>query len=759
MDPDGHAPPRRPIWGILATVAVGLWIVGLSVLSQVARYVIDLVSAVYDGRLAPGTTIVTIAVVAALLIIGPAALLGWLPASPGVRAVGRTWAMAGAAFAGLSAAGLVPVEQHELYLGVLAGSAAIVARLVRRRAEAPPAHPAARLAALAGGVAVLAPWAWIGALGGITETVLAAVAAATVGWLAAGLLAHVGFEGTLARRVILTGLVHGVALAPIAAATGGTGVSVAALVVLPPLGFAAAALRRGTGLLIGLAAAGPLAFVDPEETTALLGTSDVGYWTLIAAAAAFGVALVVDVTVAATLARGLPLTRRPVALVTAALVAGTAAGYATVGQPGLHGERLFVVMAAQADLGGVEAIADRAERLRETYRRLVDTAERTQAPLRKDLHRLRVGFRPFYLVNGLEVDGGPAVRAWLARRAEVDRVLLNPTLRPIPEPPRPLRGGPAAGPLWNIDAVRAPRVWSELGVRGAGIVIGTSDSGVDGSHPALAGSFRGGDDSWYDPWNGTRTPVDRNGHGTHTLGSALGADGIGVAPAATWIGCVDLDRNLGNPARYLDCLQFMLAPFPPGGDPLRDGRPERAPHVLTNSWGCPPLEGCDRRVLGPAVAALSAAGLFFVAAAGNSGPRCGSITEEPAIDPGAFTVGAVDDQRRLADFSSRGPVPGAAAPEPDLVAPGVRIRSALPGGGYGELDGTSMATPHVAGVVALMWSASPRLIGDVRHTAEILRATAGAADGSGNQDCGGERNLIGAGLVDAYAAVQVASAG
>jgi subtilisin family serine protease len=248
-----------------------------------------------------------------------------------------------------------------------------------------------------------------------------------------------------------------------------------------------------------------------------------------------------------------------------------------------------------------------------------------------------------------------------------------------------------------------------------------------------------------------------NGHGTHTLGSALGRGGIGVAPDATWMGCVNLARNLGSPAHYLDCLQFMLAPFPGGGDPLRDGRPDRAAHVLTNSWGCPEIEGCDGRVLRPAVTALTAAGIFVVAAAGNTGPRCRSITDEPATDPGAFAVGALTEKERVAGFSSRGPVPGAA--KPDAVAPGVDILSALPGGGYGSLDGTSMAAPHVAGVVALMWSANPRLVGDIDRTADILRSTARVTGLTASaRNCGDDRNVRGAGLIDALAAVTAARA-
>jgi subtilisin family serine protease len=293
--------------------------------------------------------------------------------------------------------------------------------------------------------------------------------------------------------------------------------------------------------------------------------------------------------------------------------------------------------------------------------------------------------------------------------------------------------------------VHADEVWAR-GFTGKGIVIGTSDTGVDATHPSLAGSMRPGDDSWYDPWNHTRTPTDHNGHGTHTLGTALGRGGIGVAPGAQWIGCVNLDRNLGNPAHYLDCLQFMLAPFPYGGDPLRDGRPERGADVLTNSWGCPGVEGCDLASLRPAVDALTAAGTFVVAAAGNTGPRCGSITDPPAPYLDTFTVGAVGANGGLAEFSSRGPVSGAS--KPDVLAPGDGVVSALPGGGYGALSGTSMAAPHVAGVVALLWSANPWLVGDVANTARILRESAGSPP---PDTCGGR-----AAVVDADAAVRAA---
>ncbi|MEU4336819.1 S8 family serine peptidase [Micromonospora lupini] len=650
------------------------------------------------------------------------------------------------------------------------------------------------LLAVAAGLALLLPWAWLGALGGLLETVLALVAAAALGVLAATLLDAtfwskfaVGRPPRPSRLVLLGGLVAGVALLLLAAGTGQSGAQLPALLTLPPLGFALAALwaaawrptadpadaaragRTATGWLVGLAALGPLAFTDPEEITLLLiGTRDVPFWVAAAAVACLAVAVVVAIGYAVLLARPAARTpsRRVAALAAAVLLVTVGVVDVGPGQPGLYGERLLVVLREQADLSGIPAgapgQAGRDARAAEVYRRLVTTAERSQTDLRRTARRLRLDPVPYYLVNAVEVDGGPAVRAWLARRPEVARVLVSQRLRPLPAPAGQNRGTAPAptGPEWNIRQLGADRVWSQLGVTGRGIVVGSSDSGVDGGHPALRAGFRGGDDSWYDPWDGTRAPNDQGGHGTHTVGSAVGRDGIGVAPDAQWVGCVNLDRNLGSPGHYLDCLQFMLAPFPTGGDPFTDGRPERAPQVLTNSWGCPAIEGCDREALLPATTALDAAGIFVVAAAGNTGPWCASIDDPPAPYANVLTVGAVDAQRRVAEFSSRGPVPGGTG-KPDVLAPGVGVVSAMPGGGYAALDGTSMATPQVAGVVALMWSANPALVGDLTRTRQILRDTATPAEPTYRSDnptdaCGGPANVTGAGQVDAYAAVRAA---
>ncbi|MFJ6166063.1 S8 family serine peptidase [Micromonospora orduensis] len=838
-----YRPPPRPAspWPVVAAVFVGAWTVAVTVGTQTGGWVTDQVLLGF-GRDRAGWLWPVLGLTTVVLVGTPALLLALLPRSAPVRATGRVWLAAVLTLAVFTLLRIVPLVHHEAYLAALAAVAALatftatwwarrsavpgdaaapadtapatvapatVAGPVDADAVASPAdvvdgpNPAGRrfrrpgpvpLLAVAAGLALLLPWAWLGALGGLLETVLALLAAAAIGRLAATLLDAtfwsrfaVGRPPRPARLVLVGGLVAGVALLLLAAGTGQSGAQLPALLTLPPAGFTLAALwaatwrstadpagaaragRTATGWLVGLGVLGPLAFTDPEEISLLLvGTRDVPFWVAAAAGAGLAVAVVVAVGYGVWLARQSARTpsRRLAAITALVLLVTFGVVDAGPGQPGLYGERLLVVLREQADLtglpAGVPGRAGRDARATEVYRRLVDTAERSQSDLRRDLRRLGLDPVSYYLVNAVEVDGGPVARAWLARRPEVDRVLVSQRLRPLPAPAGQTRGTAPepTGPEWNIRQLGADRVWSQLGVTGRGIVVGSSDSGVDGAHPALRGGFRGGDDSWYDPWNDTRSPTDKGGHGTHTVGSAVGRDGIGVAPDAQWVGCVNLDRNLGNPGHYLDCLQFMLAPFPPGGDPFTDGRTDRAPEVLTNSWGCPPVEGCDQRVLRPATAALDAAGIFVVAAAGNTGPWCGSIEDPPAQYPDVLTVGAVDAQRRVAEFSSRGPVAGGVV-KPDVLAPGVEVVSAMPGGGYGVLDGTSMASPQVAGVVALMWSANPALVGDLARTRQILRDTATPAvptyrSRNRADACGGPANVTGAGQVDALAAVRAA---
>ncbi|NUT06700.1 MAG: S8 family serine peptidase [Hamadaea sp.] len=799
-----HTPPRPSSAGaIVAASFVGVGLVALALFWQAAGWLADQVFLQLDVA-QPWWIWVVVALVLGVLAGVPSLLLATIPRAPAVRETGRAWLCASgvAVLGGLLR--VVPDPQQEAYLFALAVVLAVAAFLLRR---APRTTGSVGLAIVAG-LGALIPWLLLGSLGGALETVLAALAAASAGWLASSILdgrfwtafgaagraepvdpagaagpagpvgAGSGFPvesfpkirpetviqqgsgGSRARRVVVGGLVAGVAFALLGAGLGASGTQLAAMFVLPPLGFAAAALgsSRTTGWLVGVAALGPLAFVDPDEISLFLLGRDIPFWTLIATAASLAAGLVLALVFGLALRKTPP---RAVGWSLAALaVLASISLYAVSGQPGLHGERLFVVMKEQASLAGLPTTtgpgSGRDARVAAVYQRLVQHAERTQADLRKQLDRWHLSYRPYYLVNGVQVDGGPLVRQWLSARDDVDRVLLDPVLRPLPSDIE-THHGPLTSPgtdHWNIDMVGAPSAWA-AGVTGSGIVVGSSDSGVDGTHPALAQNFRGGPDSWYDPWNGTTQPTDHNGHGTHTLATAVGHEGVGVAPGAQWVGCVNLARNMGSPSYYLDCLQFMLAPFPAGGDPFTDGRPERAPNILTNSWGCPEAEGCDPTSLRPAIDALAAAGIAVVVAAGNSGPRCGSISDPPAPYAAAITVAAVNESRQVTEFSSRGDAgtPG----KPDIAAPGERVLSAMPGGTYEKADGTSMATPHVAGVIALLWSQEPALIGDLAATRQRLAADARPAapaspDGSSAGDssgCSGAAYTVGAGIVSA----------
>lgn len=782
-------PPARPegpgcvAYGLF--VLAILWAAAVSIAGALGDWVARDVLTI-SGLAWPWWASPAVAIGQALLIGAPVGLLAALTrGAPRLRAAYATWAAACGLLAAYGLARALPAgwSQPAWLVAALVGLGAALALWLGGRGPAGGGRGEGLARGLLPAPLAALPWLILGAFGSPADTLLTALAGAGLG-LAMGLLAGRLLLPALAARpagavadIGFGGLVLSLALLIVAAGAGFQASNLLLLAALPPLGIAAMALaRRGDGGwswaapagLIGAVAFAALACFDPDEITLILGANEIPSQALSAA----GWAIVAGLTLSALLwaARGAPgvLGRGPVALGgLGATTVVAALAYALAGHPGFYGEKLFVILREQADLSGAAAIVERDERLRFVYTTLTAHASASQADLRAALGRFGFATTPYYLVNAVEVDGGPLARLMLAGRPEVARVLESPRLRPLPAPPPPEPGGEAApdAPEWNITSIGADRVWDELGVTGEGIVIGQSDSGVDAAHPALRDRYRGreGGDAynWLDPWFGTTAPRDYGMHGTHTLGSAAGAGGIGVAPGATWFACSNLARNLGNPARYLDCMQFMLAPYAPGADPLTAGDPARAAHVLNNSWGCPPVEGCDPASLEPAVVALRAAGIFVVASAGNEGARCESVSDPIAIYDAVLSVGAVDAGGNVTGFSSRGPVTvdGSGRTKPDLVAPGDAILSAAPGGSYARASGTSMAGPHVAGVVALIWSANPALIGDIDATEQILIDTASPYTGEGGLGCAGDgaaSNVYGHGLVDAYAAVQAA---
>lgn len=456
--------------------------------------------------------------------------------------------------------------------------------------------------------------------------------------------------------------------------------------------------------------------------------------------------------------------------------------YGTLGVPGFHPDGFLIIFDEQSDLGSAATIRDPEQRRTWVYETLVEQAEQSQAPVRAELDRRGIMYRPHYLTNMIEVLERPRLRRRFAHQPGVADVRFHPGVRRYPRwfslPNMDL--GPS-GVEWNVQEIGADEVWA-LGYEGQNVIVGDADTGVDWQHPALKDRYAGWDGQaanhnyvWYDPWDGRSAPWDDNGHGTHTTGTMVGEDGdnqIGVAPQARWIACRNMRHGIGNPGSYLSCMEFLLAPFPLDGDPLRDGDPGRGADVVNNSWGCPQEEGCAPDSLQRAVQNLRAAGQMMVVSAGNDGPACSTVQDPPAIYDSVLSVGAIEDGDEVAIFSSRGPVKvdGSQNRKPDLVAPGVAIRSCVPEG-YASLPGTSMAGPHVAGVVALVWSVDPSLIGDIEATEALLTGTAQAlrvdqicSPGEPNVGsvcaCGSDsaqdvpNNVYGWGQVDALSAVQ-----
>lgn len=346
---------------------------------------------------------------------------------------------------------------------------------------------------------------------------------------------------------------------------------------------------------------------------------------------------------------------------------------------------------------------------------------------------------------------------------------------------------------WNILKIRADQAWNIT--RGEGVVVANIDTGVRETHEALLKTYRGyrgngvpsvHDFNWYDPKEFANdpwwcdfgcspkeccmdTPFDNNGHGTHTMGTIAGDEtfGIGVAPGAKWIatkGCRDgscLNYGLTSSAEWVICpttLDGKTTDCTMGAD------------VVSNSWG----GGQGDLWYKEYVEAWIQAGQIPIFSQGNSGPKCGT-----AGSPGDFEdvigVGATNSADSLAEFSSRGPgksTAGVSYFKPDISAPGSQIRSASSTVGssddkkYSVYSGTSMAAPHVSGVVALMLSVNPRLT--FTQVRDLLGKSANKIVGkpengrTGDDVCDGvSYNQLpsfhyGQGIVDALSAVQLA---
>jgi len=381
------------------------------------------------------------------------------------------------------------------------------------------------------------------------------------------------------------------------------------------------------------------------------------------------------------------------------------------------------------------------ERQKAAVKALKDKATRSQKEIVKFLDGAQKqgeveNYDSFWVLNGLSVTASPGVIHTLAARADV----LKITADAITVAPTYAQAEPPAEP--NLALVQAPALW-QSGFYGQGVVVANMDSGVDLNHPDLSSNWRGGSNSWFDPYGQNPAPADLTGHGTGTMGvmvgGANGGSAIGIAPQAQWI-AVKIFNNSGSATATAIHQGFQWLMDPDGDTNTAD-----APDVVNNSWtmGNP---GCDLE-FELDLSSLLAAGIVPVFAAGNFGPGA-DTSASPANNPSALAIGGVNNSDLIMNDSSRGPTTCGQAITgfPDLVAPGANIRTSQRFGLYTTASGTSLAAPHVAGGLALLLSAFPDVPPEMQKTALL----------NGAIDLGpvGQDDSYGNGRLDLLAAYQ-----
>jgi len=306
-----------------------------------------------------------------------------------------------------------------------------------------------------------------------------------------------------------------------------------------------------------------------------------------------------------------------------------------------------------------------------------------QAPFLSTLKSLSLDYEQYWGSNIILVKGVDAVSLSYLSKMEGDFILREEVTVSM----YPVEVGPEVNISqtyqWGVSNVRAPQAWNRC--QGSNQVVCIIDTGVAIGHTALNAGYAG---AWRDPYYSTSGPTDQQGHGSHCAGSAVGrANGVGVAPGARWTACRGLNhQGSGTEANLVNCGQWVLTSSP------------RAT-VVSNSWG----GGTGSTFYNSVISSWNNAGITPVFAIGNSGPGCGTAGS-PGDQANVISVGATTNSNNaMASFSSRGPARGSNLLKPEVSAPGNQIVSCGTGASnYVTMSGTSMATPHVAGAVALV---------------------------------------------------------
>ncbi|MFJ7946470.1 S8 family serine peptidase [Streptomyces sp. NPDC096354] len=434
----------------------------------------------------------------------------------------------------------------------------------------------------------------------------------------------------------------------------------------------------------------------------------------------------------------------------------------------------FVVLKDQADLSGAKKQKTHAAKAKAAYKELRAHAADSQKSLASFLDKEKVGHKDYWIANAIQVTGDTDLVNELAKRSDVASIVKEQKYKlddvetsdsKVTKSRTTSAGTDSSAtgddtPEWGVADINADDVWKQYEDRGEGIVIASVDSGVQYDHPDLVKQYRGNngdgtfthDYNFYDPTGNCPsdgTPCDNNGHGTHTMGTMVGKNGIGVAPNAKWIAAKGCATSECPDDDLLAAGQWILAPTDHNG---QNPRPDLAPNIVNNSWG-----GGDTTFYQDIIEAWNAAGIFEAFAAGNDGDgKTCSTAHAPGSQATSYGVGAYDSTGKIAPFSGFGPSLVDGSAKPNISAPGVNIPSTWPGSSYNTISGTSMATPHVAGAVALLWSAAPSLIGDIDATRALLNEGAIDVDDTHCGGTAGMNNVWGEGKLDILKSIDLA---